>query len=103
MAVNTDMLAGYLRLPPDCSEDLSVFLSAARSKARAAGVPDFQHNAQYDQFILALAALYYDERGLAFSGNAPTAAAENARNLINSFVLELRYATEDPEAVIADE
>ena len=103
MAVNTDTLAGYLHLPPDNSEDLSVFLSAAQSKARAAGIPDFENNAQYDLFIMALAALYYDARGMSFPGMTPTAAEDSARRLINSFVLELRYATEDPEVVTSGE
>ncbi len=98
MAVDPTCLRRYLRLPPDNAEDLSGFLAAAKSKARSAGIPDFSHNAQYDMFILNLAAMEYENRGLAFSGSYQATAEENARKLINSFVLELRYATEDEEA-----
>lgn len=68
------------------------YLAAAKSKAKTAGVPELQDNAQYDLFILALASMYYDNRGMAFSGSYQQAAEENARRMINSFVLELRYA-----------
>lgn len=95
MAVTTEKLKAYLRLAPDSTEDVSAYLAAAKAKARAAGVPDFQSNAQYDLFILALASLYYENRGMSFSGSYQATAEENARNMINSFVLELRYATED--------
>lgn len=95
MAVNPLMLQEYLRLPPDSTEELSGYLAAACSKARAAGIRDFQNNAQYDLFILSLAAMYYENRGMAFSGAYQATAEENARKLIDSFVLELRYATED--------
>lgn len=90
-------LTAYLRNPPDNEETLDRYLSAARSKARAAGVPDYKHNAQYDLFILALAAMYYDNRGMAFSGSYQATAEQNATRLINSFVLELRGAGEDAE------
>lgn len=71
------------------------YLSAAKSKARTAGIPDFQNNAQYDLFIKALAALYYDNRGMAFDGARPDFVEAAAQRIINSFVLELRYAKED--------
>ena len=66
MAVTVTDLKTYLRLPPDSTEDLSPYLSAARSKARTAGIPEFQNNAQYDLLILNLASLYYDQQGPAF-------------------------------------
>lgn len=97
MAVTEQRLREYLRLPPDSTEDLSGYLAAARSKSRTAGIPDFQNNAQYDLFILALASMYYENRGMAFSGSYQATAEENARRLVNSFVLELRYASEDGE------
>ena len=97
MAADVNSLKEYLRLPPDSVEDLSVYLAAAKSKASAAGIPAFQHNAQYDLFIISLAAMLYENRGMAFSGSYQATAEENARKLINSFVLELRYAKEDPE------
>lgn len=97
MAVTVDNLADYVGSPPDNAEDLAIHLRAAKSKARAAGIPDYEHNAQYDEFILALAAMYYENRGMAFSGSYQATAEENARKMINSYVLELRYAGEDAE------
>lgn len=97
MAVTADDLREYLNNPPDSKESLERYLSAARSKARGAGVPEYKNNANYDLFILALAASEYDNRGLSFSGSYQATAEENARKLINSFVLELRYAGEDGE------
>ena len=94
MAVTTADLRSYLRLPPDNSESLELYLDAARAKAKAAGIPDFQANAQYDLFLLALAAMYYENRGFGFSGSYQATAEENARKMINAFVLELRYASE---------
>lgn len=97
MAVTTTQLAEYLRLPPDTSEDLSIYLSAAQSKARSAGVPAFDNNAQYDLMLLTLSAMYYENRGATFSGSYQATAEGNARRIINSFVLELRHAKEDGE------
>ena len=95
MAVTATELHEYLHLPPSPPEDLQRYISAAQSKARAAGVPAYQNNAQYDMLILALAAMYYENRAMAFSGSYQATAEGNARKLINSFVLELRYAGED--------
>lgn len=95
MRVSANELAAYLRLPPDTGEDLETYIAAAKSKARAAGIPDYEYNAQYKMFLLALAAMLYDNRGMSFSGSYQATAEENARKLINSFVLELRYAGED--------
>ena len=88
MAATEKELKEYLRLPPDSDGGLDLYLRAARSKARAAGVPDYKSNAQYDLFILALAAMYYDNRGM-------TGMDEKAQLMINSFVLELRHSGED--------
>ena len=96
MATSTSGLASYLHLPPDSAESLSPYLDAAKSMAREADVPAFTHNAQYDLFIYSLAAMYYDNRGMAFSGSYQATAEKNARAMINSFVLQLRDATEDP-------
>lgn len=90
-------LGEYLRLNPDSGENLSRYLAAARSKARTAGIPEYQNNAQYDLFILSLGAMYYENRGMAFSGSYQDTAEQNAARLINSFVLSLRHAGEDPE------
>lgn len=69
------------------------YLAAAKSKAISAGVPVFENNAQYDLFITALAAMYYENRAMAFEGQDKGERA--AKNIINSFVNELRYAKED--------
>lgn len=95
--VTLEDLRNYLILPPDNNENLEPYLAAARSKARAAGVPNYQNNAQYDLFICALAAMYYENRSMTFSGSNQAAAEENATRMINSFVLGLRYAGEDEE------
>ncbi len=95
MAVSETDLKKYLRLPADSEEDLSLYLNAAHSKAKNAGVPEYQNNAQYDLFLLALAAMYYDNRGMAFSGSYQASAETNARKMIDSFILELRYSKED--------
>lgn len=81
----------YLRLPEDTDENLDLYLNAAASKARAAGIPDYKRNAQYDLFLYAVAAVYYDCRGTDLS-----AVDSNVQRMINSFVLELRRAGEDP-------
>lgn len=97
--ITVDDFREYLNLPPDADTAfLEQCLKAAKSKARAAGLPNFQDNAQYDLFLCALAGCWYDNRNLGFigSGNRGTANAEaNMRAMINSHVLELRYATED--------
>ena len=95
MAVTEADLREYLHLPPDSTENVSRYLAAALSKAWSAGIPSFQCNAQYDLFILSLAAMYYENRSMTFSGSYQATAEENARKLVNSFVLELRYAKED--------
>lgn len=96
--ISEENLRDYLRLSPDDTGSLTLYLEAAKSKARAAGIPEYQHNAGYDLFLLSLAAMYYENRGLAFSGSYQATAEENATKLINSFVLSLRHAGEDPEA-----
>lgn len=95
MAVTAKDLKEYLNLPPDIftlTINVEPYLNAAKSKARAAGIPAFESNAQYDLFIMALAGMYYDNRGMAFQDPADAA---NAQRMIDSFVLELRYGDED--------
>lgn len=82
----TEITVDYLTINVD------TYLNAAKSKAKAAGIPAFVNNAQYDMFIMALAAMYYDNRGMAFQDPADAA---NAQRMIDSFVLELRYGDED--------
>lgn len=91
--VTIQHLREYLALPPDAPGTIAdMCLKSAKSKARAAGIPDYQNNKQYDMFICALAACWYDNRGMTFQ-NAYN--DEAAQRLINAFVLELRYAGED--------
>jgi hypothetical protein len=94
MAATVETLRRYLRLPSNDTEDLTGYLAAAQSKARTAGISAFAHNAQYDMFLHSLAAMYYDNRGMEPDNPASAAAMER---MISSFVLELRYADEDPE------
>jgi hypothetical protein len=83
------ILREYLRLPPDTPDSVAdMCLKAAKSKARSAGITDFQNNKQYDLFLCELAGLKYDNRGLSNFDEA-------AQRLINANVLELRYAEED--------
>lgn len=95
MAVTVEDLNEHLGYPEENAKKLDRYMSAAISKARAAGVPQYKNNAQYDLFILNLAAMYYDNRGMAFSGSYQATAEDNARKMINSYVLELRWAGED--------
>ena len=95
--VEIKTLREYLNMPPDMNDDIaSLCLNAAKSKARAAGIPEFQNNAQYDLFLCALSGLWYDNRNMCFVGTGGNTSVEKAaRDMINSFVLELRYAEDD--------
>lgn len=96
MAATLESLKEYLGLMPDDADGAAkICLDAAIAKARAAGVPDLQSNAQYDLFIYALAAYYYDNRGLTVSGSYKTETMEAAQKMIDAFVLELRNAVMD--------
>lgn len=90
-------LREYLNLPPDAEDSVAeLCLNAAKSKARTAGIPDYQNNAEYDLFLCALAACWYDNRGMRYIASGSTATAEEAvQKMINSFVLGLRHAEED--------
>lgn len=95
--VTCAQLKDYLSAPADMDANcLAIYLNAALSEADAAGVPRFSNNAMYDIFILALASWHYDNRGMQVSGTYQTTALETKRNIMNSFVLELRHASEDP-------
>jgi BarA-like signal transduction histidine kinase len=92
MAVTVEDFKAYVHAETDTSTIPASCLASALSKARTAGIPAFKSNAHYDMFLLALAAMYYDNRGLTFADPSLEAAAQR---MTNSFVLELRYATED--------
>ena len=85
--VNADSLRAYLHLPPDDPEQMDGYLSAARAKAGSAGIPAFENNGLYDQFILQFAGLLYEARSMDPSKADPA----KVQMLINSFVLPLRY------------
>ena len=92
--VTVAQLKAYLRLPSADTEYLTGFLQAAKAKARSAGIPEFQNNALYDQFLLQFAGLLYESRSL-----GTEADPAKVQSLINSFVLPLRYMEdgEEPE------
>ena len=83
-------LATYLHAT---EEEVRPYLAAARSRLRRSGVPEYRNNAEYDLFEQALAGMYFDNRGL----GTPLADEQTATRMINSFVLGLRHAGEDPE------
>lgn len=90
-------LREYLNPAPGTTDDqLQGWLDAAKSEARTAGVPEFQHNAFYDLFLKALASWYYDNRGLQVSGTYQATARETMQKIKDAFVLQLRHAEEDP-------
>ncbi len=98
MAVTVDGFRDYLNPAPETTNaELKNWLASAKSEARTAGVREFQHNAQYDLFIYALAAWYFDNRGMQVSGSYQATSLETKKKIMDSFVLALRYATEDPE------
>ena len=82
MAVSVNGLKTYLRLPSDSTEDLTVFLSAAKASAAAAGVPDYSDNALYDIFLYGLASIFYDHREMD--------ASPDGMRFINAVALQLR-------------
>lgn len=92
-----ETLRDYLNLPPDAEDSIAeLCMKAAKSKARAAGIPDYKNNATYDLFLCALAGCWYDNRGLRYIASGSNAAAEEAaQRMVNSFVLGLRHAGED--------
>ena len=92
MAVNTYDLARHLRLPPDTEEPLYIYLRAAVEQSRNAGVPVFENNAQYDLFILDLAAELFENRAFGISGAYPDVTAANIQRMINANVLQLRHS-----------
>ena len=86
--VYTEQFREYLRLSPDDLEDLDGYLQAAHSKARSAGVKDFQDNAMYDQFILQCAGLLYEARSM----NTEAIDPAKLQTLMNIYLLPLRYS-----------
>ncbi len=91
MAVSVNDLASYLRLPPDSSEDLQPFIDAAKAEAQSAGVPDFQANPLYDQYIKEIAGEFYENRSMGISGAYPDVTVANIERMKNGMTLKLRY------------
>ena len=97
MAVTVSGFREYLNPAPETTDlQLEGWIAAAKSEARTAGVPEFQNNAQYDLFICSLAAWYYDNRGMQVSGTYQATSLQTKQRMLDSFVLQLRHATEDP-------
>lgn len=92
MAVANEMLAQYLRLPPDNLEELEIYINAAVDYSAAAGVTEPEEGKDlYHLLIMSLAANYYENRGLSVSGTYAGTAEETRRSMLNSFILNLRY------------
>ena len=86
--LSAEKLRKYLRLPPDDEEDVEGYLQAAKAKAKSAGIPDYQDNALYDQFLLQFAGLLYESRSI----DTTTVDPAKLQDLLNTFVLPLRYS-----------
>lgn len=82
MAATLEGFRAYIHSPEE-DEVLRLCLEAARARARTAGVPDYEDNAEYDLFLYTLGAIFHDCRG----GEFPA----EAQGVINSFVLSLRH------------
>ncbi|MBQ9165865.1 MAG: hypothetical protein IJX71_02930, partial [Oscillospiraceae bacterium] len=67
MAATLEGFYEYLQPPETDYTKLSLWLEAAKVKARAAGIPEYRNNSLYYLFIYSFAAMYYDNRGMAFS------------------------------------
>jgi len=96
VAVLLSELKEYVGLPPDASDAmLKKCLEAAKIKANTAGIlaEDHTDDPHYDLFIYGLAGYLYDNRSMAHVGSNPNRAGDDAatRDMINAFVLELRY------------
>lgn len=104
--ITEEDLREYLRLPPDCSDKtLDLCIEAAKAQTQAAGIPELKNNAQYDLYMLALAACHYDNRGLQYQGVGRSASveAENIIKMMNLFTLQLRYSDEQESESGRDE
>lgn len=94
--VTVSWFRDYLNPAPDITDkQLEFWLAAAKSEARAAGVPEYKNNAEYDLFICSLGAWYYDNRGMQVSGTYQATARDTMQKIKDSFVLQLRHAGED--------
>ncbi|MBQ8616389.1 MAG: hypothetical protein IJ418_02635 [Clostridia bacterium] len=89
----------YLNPPPDVTDDqLTLWLAAAKSDARTSGVPEYKNNAEYDLFIYSLGAWHFDNRGMRTAGTSfQSTSLDTYKRLKDSFVLQLRHATEDED------
>lgn len=98
MAVTIAAFREVLNAAPDITDSqLEMWLNAAKSEARTAGVKEFKNNAQYDLFIYSLGAWYYDNRGMQVSGSYQATALATMQRIKDCFTLELRHAQEDGE------
>lgn len=94
MVATKQGLYKYLHLMPDEDTTMAdLAFEAALVDIKGAGVHEFRNNALYDIFVYALAGYYYDNRSL----NPIGTKTEESQNMINSFVLKLRFAEDGPE------
>ena len=99
MAATVEGLKRYLRIRTDSEEELTEYLYAAIAYCRNGGVAYREDDPLYDLLIYKLAAQEYDNRGLGFAGTDTRTSEETRQQMLNSFILNLRYAqTADTEA-----
>lgn len=92
MAATAEGLKRYLRVQTDSEEELTEYLYAAIAYCRNGGVAYREDDPLYDLLIYKLAAQEYDNRGLSAAGTDMRSAEENRQRMLNSFMLNLRYA-----------
>ncbi len=86
----------------DSDPEMEAYLNAAVAWCSNAGVPYRANDPLYDLLILKIAAQEYDNRGLGFAGTDTRTSEETRQRMLNSFILNLRYAqTADTEATDA--
>lgn len=78
--------------PADSDPELEAYMNAAVAWCANAGVPYRANDPLYDLLILKLAAQEYDNRAMGNMAGEPDKAEEARQRMLNSFVLNLRYA-----------
>jgi len=89
MPATVESFREYARVDVD-DPVVDLCFEAAIEAARAAGVPPFEKNAQYDLLIYALALHYYDNRGFAsIATRGVSSQDEWVTRRITSFLISL--------------
>ena len=78
--------------PADSDPELEAYMNAAVAWCANAGVPYRANDPLYDLLIYKLAAQEYDVRALGNMSGEPDKAEEARQRMLNSFILNLRYA-----------